>query len=235
MFSTDVFERRRSEALMIKELPQRLYVMLISALTFTGVIASLISAQITMHMDPKSEDNWMLGLVVLVSAFAGMALADRAKHPATALLGYAMIVIPFGLLLGPVLATYTTASVVKVLLLVSVLVVVLGIIGTSIPQSMEHLGGAILVGLIALLVAIFVTPFIARVFGIDYEMMKDWVSWAGVLLFSGITIYDFNRMMHIPRTFKNVVDVSIAIYLNFINIVVFLLEVMGVKSSSTEG
>ena len=158
----------------------------------------------------------------------GIIIALKSENPIVSLIGYAMITIPFGLMLGPIVAMYTAASVVKVLFLTTAIVVILGIVGAVIPDSLDGWAGPLLGLLLLLLLGYFIVPF-AGVFGIPINTAMTVLDWAGVLLFGVLVIFDLNRAMHIPYTMDNSIDSAIGIYLDFINIFIRLLSLVGKK------
>ena len=55
------------------------------------------------------------------------------------------------------------------------------------------------------------------------------LDWLGLLLFGAFVVFDLNRAIRIPYTMDNAVDSAMAIYLDFINIFIRLLSLMGQK------
>lgn len=169
-----------------------------------------------------------LGLFII--ALAGTIIAIKSDYPPFSLLGYAMVTVPFGLMVGPVVALYTAASVAKVFGITSAMVVVLGLVGAFHPGSLEHWGVFLFGGLVVLLLGMIGVP-IAAAFGVPVGGALTWLDWIGVALFSGYVIYDFNRAMHVERTHDNAIDCALAIYLDFANIFIRLLSLTGERSS----
>lgn len=227
--STGVWERStRSGA---GEMSKNLFALAISGFTLMGIVASMLAAQISKDWTFSSGlQSFGFFAGVLVLAIAGIVMSVKSDNPVVSMLGYAFVAIPFGLMLGPVMAMYTTASIVKVLLITSTLVLVLGIVGAVIPDSLESWGVALSGGMIILLVGLMVVPF-AGALGVDVGGAMTWLDWVGVALFAGMVIYDLNRAMRVSRTLDNAIDVAVSVYLDWLNLFVRLLSLLGGDTS----
>ena len=163
-------------------------------------------------------------LGIMAVAFIGCFVSAVDFAPAK-LLGMTMISGGLGVLSGSFYHQYTTGSIENIAVVVLVLVAVLGTIGTLIPRSLENWAGAIIVLLFALIIAQVVSalflPYAAHTF----------FDWCGVLLFSGILIFDFNRAQNVTYTVENAMDCGISVFLDIANVMVYLTELLGVKSS----
>ena len=203
---------------------KNLYALLVCFWTAFGIGQSAVAAFVAQSWTL----NWLFFIAVLVISIVGIIIALKSENPIVSLIGYAMITIPFGLMLGPIVAMYTAASVVKVLFLTTAIVVILGIVGAVIPDSLDGWAGPLLGLLLLLLLGDFIVPF-AGVFGIPINTAMTVLDWAGVLLFGVLVIFDLNRAMHIPYTMDNSIDSAIGSYLDFINIFIRLLSLVGKK------
>ena len=196
--------------------------LLLCGWTGAGIASSAIAANVSLHWPMK----WQLLLGTFLIALIGVFTAMFSKNPVISLLGYAMVTIPFGLMLGPVVALYTAASVVKVFAITVAMVAVLGVVGAVIPESLEGWAPFLFGGLVLLLLASLFVP-IAGFFGLPVEGALTWLDWLGVFLFGGYVIFDFNRAQHVERTVDNSIDCALAVYLDFANLFIRLLSIMG--------
>lgn len=178
--------------------------------------------------------DWQLGLVPLIALalvpFVGIILAGMSENPVISLLGYSLVVVPMGLVLGPVIAMYTAASVVKIFCVTTGMVVVLGTIGAIYPKSLESWGIFLIGGLIALILGQF-GVMIAGAFGVNIGGAMTVLDWIGVGLFSLLVIFDLNRAMRVERTHDNAIDCAVGIYLDFLNIFIRLLSLFGQRKN----
>jgi FtsH-binding integral membrane protein len=209
------------------DLSKRAFIGMLSFWTAAGIGTSAVASFISRGW----EINWLFAIGVLVVAIAGIFIALGSDQPVISLLGYMMVTIPFGLLVGPLVALYSTASVVTVLGLTSALVVVLGAVGVIYPGSLEHWGIFLFAALLLLLLG-HVGVGIAAAMGVPVVAALGWMDWIGVFLFSAYVVYDMNRAMRVKRTMDNAIDCALAVYLDFANLFIRLLQIMGSSSSN---
>jgi len=204
-------------------LSERAYLTLLMIWTMLGFASTTWGALITYH---SKFSGWgTAGLVVLV--FIGVLVATSEILP-LALIGYALITFPFGLMLGPVVATYTKASVTHVLGITSILSVGLSGIGIIYPKSLRSWGIVLFAGLILLILSQFGLLFLSA-FGVPVGSALSFFDWVGIILFSGFVIYDMNQAIRSERTLVSSLAFAIALYLDILNLFIRLLSVFGSK------
>jgi FtsH-binding integral membrane protein len=197
---------------------------LVSAFTFAGIVVSLVAAQFT--RDLTFSSGWTLAaffLGVLVVAITGSVMGDKSNKPLVSLFGYALVAVPFGLMLGPVFALYPKADVTKALFITTLLVVALGLVGALIPKNLEGWGTWLFGGLLVLIGGLLVVPIVGAL-GVDVGGALTLVDWLGVVLFSAMVIYDWNKAMRMPRTLDNAIDIARAVYLDWVNLLLYVLR-----------
>jgi hypothetical protein len=199
------------------------FAFLVSFWTAAGIASSAVAAQMTAAWRPGILEILLLGLAVPI---VGIIIAMKSDNPLLSLLGYAMVTIPFGMISGPMIALYTAASVAKVFMITTGIVVTLGIVGAVYPKSLEGWGIWLFGGLLILIFGQF-GVMIAAAFGVNVGGAMTWLDWAGVVLFSGYVIYDLNRAMRVERTHDNAIDCAVAVYLDFANLFLRLLSLLG--------
>lgn len=208
------------------ELSKNLFAFLTAGFSLLGILVSMAAAVQFQSL----ELTWLVVIGVLVAGVAGIFIALSSSNPIVSLVGYMMVAFPLGAITGPLVAMYTTASVVKIFFMTSMLVAALGFVGATIPDSLESWGSWLLGGLLILLGGLFVIP-IAGFFGLPITGAMTLWDWVGVALFSAYVVYDFNRAMRVAYTFDNAIDCALAIYLDWINLFIRLLRLMGTKKS----
>ena len=163
---------------------------------------------------------FLIGYLVL--AIAGMLIAFRAKNPVISLIGYNMVVIPFGLVISTLVEAYggVRSGVVTLAFLYTLLIGV-AMLATVItfPKLFEKIGGA----LGAVLIGLIVCEILLLVFRVD-QMLTCWIA-AG--LFSLYLGYDIYRSQQYPKTIKNAVASALDIYMDLANLFIRLLEILG--------
>lgn len=217
--SSSVWDRRGTNVL-----PKNLYMFLVCFWTAFGIASSAVAAS----LNQTSGLNWMIFLGLFVVSLIGTFITVASDKPILSLVGYMMVTIPFGWIVGPLLTYYTDASISKIFFATTGMVVVLGVIGAIIPQSLESWAGWLFGGLTIVLIGLFIIP-IAGMFGLPIETAMTVWDWVGIVLFGGYVIYDLNRAARLPYTHDNAIDSALAVYLDFVNIFIRLLSLFGDK------
>lgn len=229
MLSNPVWDRQYDRA--SNQISRKLYTLLICGWTAAGIVLSAYTASISQDWPVTSWGalgflGFMLG--ILAVAILGTVISNKSDNPVISAFGYVLVAGPFGLMLGPIMAMYETSSIVKVFALTSMVVLVLGIVGVMIPDDLSSWGTPLFGGLLLLLGGYFIVPILGF-FGIPTGGAMTLLDWAGLLIFGALVIFDLNRAMRLAYTVDNAIDSAVAIYLDFINIFIRLLSLMGEK------
>ncbi len=211
---SNVWKRTGSDAMS-----KNLYALAICFFTGVGIFVSLLIAQFTANFPV----NLGSALVVLALGIAGIFLAHGSDKPVLSFAGYMLVAVPYGALLGPIINTQVQADLVKAFFITTVYVGIFGLIGAIIPDSLESWGTWIFAALLVGILGYFVIP-IAGFFGLQVETALGVWDWLIVFLFAGIIMFDFNRAMRIPYTVDNAIDVALAVYLDWFNVFIRLLN-----------
>lgn len=130
-----------------------------------------------------------------------------------------------GLTFSSVFVTYKVTSVIYVFLIAAALFGIFGLIGYKTKFDLTKIGTYLLMALFAIILCMLVNMFIGSG---TFDLI---ISIVCVLLFLGITAYDVQKIKHLSET--NLPEDSLAIigalelYLDFINIFLHLLSVIG--------
>jgi FtsH-binding integral membrane protein len=174
------------------------------------------------------------GPAVLVLMFGTLGLvmfiSFRIQHlrPATALALFMAYAALLGLMLSSVFLVYTGASVTRVFFISAASFAALSLYGYTTRRSLSAMGSFLIMGLFGLLIAIVVNVFL-RSTELDFV-----ISAAGVLIFAGMTAWDtqrikemFDPMQDGTVAGRNAVMGALKLYLNFINLFLFMLRLLG--------
>jgi FtsH-binding integral membrane protein len=171
-------------------------------------------------------------VIVLVLGTFGLAMfiQFRINHlqPATALTLFMVYAGTFGLLMSVVFLNYTGASITRVFFISAASFGGLSLYGYTTQRNLSAFGSFLVMGLIGLLIAMVVNMFLHS------GAMQFVISVAGVLIFAGLTAWD-------TQTIKEMYDVqddgtmagrkavmgALKLYLDFINMFTFLLQLFG--------
>jgi hypothetical protein len=203
-------------------LNRRAFLGAVSGLTLygLGLNAALALWAMRVHFQPGF---WpMIGLMLL--PLGGLLLARFTQSLAGSLLGYHLVLVPFGLLLGPILEVYTRAGagaiVSQALILTGCTTGVMTLLGLSYPNLFSRLGGVLFGGLMALVILRLIGLFVPAI------AQAGWIDWLAAAIFTLYIGYDWHRALEIPATGRNAVDVAISLYLDILNLFLTLLRLL---------
>lgn len=204
-------------------LSRRAFLGLIGGLTFYGLALNAVLA--TWAMQVHFQPGLVLMLVLAIGLpLAGIFIASRARSVPVALLGYHLLLVPMGLILGPILSVYINiggmAIVTRALMLTGSTVGVMTLLGLSYPNIFAKLGGVLFASLMALVVLRLVSFFVPAL------AAAGWIDWLAAGIFTLYIGYDCHRAMAIPATGRNSVDVAISLYLDIYNLFLTILRLL---------
>jgi len=163
-----------------------------------------------------------LGMVFLISW-----RIDRLQ-PATALGLFMLYAALLGLMLSSVFLVYTGASITRVFFISAASFGALSLYGYTTQRDLSAFGSFLMMGVIGLVLAMLVNIFLQSS-GLDFV-----ISAAGVLIFAGLTAWDTQRIkeMYDPMedgtlVGRKAVMGALSLYLDFINLFLFLLRFLG--------
>jgi FtsH-binding integral membrane protein len=126
-----------------------------------------------------------------------------------------------------VLLAYTGESVATTFLVTAAMFGALALYGTFTRRSLAGMGQFMFMGLIGLLIAMFIGFFWQN------DGLQFMISLVGVIVFTGLTAWDAQRLKQMALAHPGGVATQYAVvgalslYLNFINLFLFLLRFMG--------
>ncbi|HZN31271.1 MAG TPA: Bax inhibitor-1/YccA family protein [Xanthobacteraceae bacterium] len=163
-----------------------------------------------------------LGLVILISW-----RIDRLQ-PATALALFMLYAGLLGLMLSSIFLTYTGTSITRVFFISAASFAGLSLYGYTTQRDLSPIGSFLMMGLIGLIIAMVVNIFV-KSSGLEFV-----ISAVGVLIFAGLTAWDTQKIkeMYDPMEDGTVVGRkavmgALTLYLDFINLFLFLLRLFG--------
>ena len=133
-----------------------------------------------------------------------------------------------GVWLSAIFHRYTDADIVRVFFITSISFGALSLYGYTTKRDLTAFGSFLVVGLVGLLVAIVVNYFM------NAGALTFAISVVGVLVFAGLTAYDTQRAKEIyfagddsETAGKKAIIAALELYLDFINMFLFLLRLLG--------
>ncbi|MDO9525683.1 MAG: Bax inhibitor-1/YccA family protein [Gemmobacter sp.] len=192
-----------------------------------GAGTYLTSFGATIYASPL---KWVIMFAPLVMVFAFSAMINRLSQGAAQLFFYVYAAM-MGLSLSSIFLVFTGTSIAQTFLITAIAFAGLSLYGYTTKKDLSGMGTFLMMGLIGLIVASIVNIFLAS------SAMAFAISTIGVLIFAGLTAYDTQSIkndyvehaQHADQEWlgKSAIMGALRLYLDFINMFMFLLQFMG--------
>lgn len=200
------------------------------ALLITGGTAfGVANSEVLMNLIFASR-GMLLGLCIaelaLVFVLSGALHKLSLNAAIGCFLGYSIL---NGVTMSSILFVYTKESVAGVFLISATMFAALALYGTTTQRDLSGIGRFAFMALIGLIVASIVNIFMHS------SGLYMLINYAGVLLFCGLTAYDAQKIQALaynadpthPDTPKLSILAALTLYLDFINLFLYLIRILG--------
>ena len=209
-----------------------IYNYMTSGVLLTGIVALLFSsggvnspaAKVFVTGGPLA---WVLMLAPLGFVFAMSFGANRFSKATLQMLYWAFAIV-MGLSLSTIFLVYTGGSIAATFFATAGAFAGLSLFGYTTKKDLSAFGTFLIMGVVGLVIAMVVNLFL-RSTGLDLA-----ISFLGVLIFAGLTAWDTQRLKASYTQLrgtefagKMVILGALQLYLDFINMFLFLLRFMG--------
>lgn len=205
------------------------------ALMLTGVTAFWFASDeslISMLIDFETGGMTMLGWVVALAPLGLVILMGAAVNRLSyqALIGvFLAYSIVMGMSLSFIFLMYTASTIYTTFFITAGTFATMAFVGYTTKTDLTSFGRILFMGLIGIILAMVVNWFLGSS-QLDYI-----ISIIGVLIFTGLTAYDVQRLKHIGATVEHGTSIAgkaaimgaLNLYLDFINLFLFLLRLLG--------
>jgi FtsH-binding integral membrane protein len=174
--------------------------------------------------------KWVVMFAPLIMVFAFSAMINRLSTAAAQLFFYVYAAL-MGLSISFIFAAFTGISIAQTFLVTAISFAGLSLYGYTTKKDLSGFGTFLIMGVIGLIVASIVNIFLAS------SALAFAISVIGVLVFAGLTAYD---TQNIKNTYlqhamaadqewlgKAAIMGALQLYLDFINMFMFLLQFLG--------
>src|SRR5262245_2002701 len=204
------------------------YGWMFAGLAITALVAYSIASSPAIVGTLATNQLLFLGLFVvqLGVVFFLSARVDRLA-PGTATLLFVLSSALTGVTFSVILLAYTGASIATTFVVTAGMFGALALYGSTTARSLAGVGQFVFMGLIGLVIASIVGIFWRN------QALEFLISVVGVIVFTGLTAWDAQRLKQMAADIPDGQQGSYAIlgalslYLNFINLFLFLLRFMG--------
>jgi len=225
----------------------RVYNWMSSGLLLTGIIAytiantDLINLFYPVVMTPMGPRHTASALA-MISIFAPLAfvlvlsMGVNRLSRTTAQTLYWLFCAAMGASLTNIFLIYTSESIVRVFFITAATFAAMSIYGYTTKADLSRFGSFLMMGLFGIIIASLVNIFLVS------SALQFAISIIGVVVFTGLTAYDTQRIKatYVQYAYaegpdaaaKRSVYDALRLYLNFINLFMLLLQLMGNRNSN---
>lgn len=211
----------------LREYMVAVYQYMAFALVITGIVSmGAASSPTFMSLIFSTPLQWVVAFAPLVMAFfMGARITTMSSDAAKVSLG--VFAALMGLSLSFIFLVYTGESIARLFFITASVFGSMSFYGYTTKKDLTSFGSFLMMGLIGILIASIVNLFLAS------NAMQFIISFLGVIIFTGLTAYDTQRIKDsffaIPeeKTSNVAVYGALMLYMDFINLFVMLLQLFG--------
>ena len=209
----------------------KVYGLMAVAMVITGMVAYAVGTSPTMLAAIfNTPMKWVVMFAPLGVVFMFGAKLNSMRYQ-TAQLVFWIFAALVGLSISYIFAVYTGMSIAQTFFTTAIAFASLSLYGYTTKRNLSGLGSFLIMGLIGLLVASVLNIFIQS------GAMHFAISVIGVLIFAGLTAYDTQNIKNTYLQLRTArgeetaakagIMGALSLYLNFLNMFMFLLSFMG--------
>lgn len=207
-----------------------LYMQMAAALTITGLVAYFLSESVDFwyFLAENSFAIWGIFIAQIV-----LVIWLSARLPKMSMTSATLLFILYSALMGVTMSTifmiYTMSSIASVFFITAGTFLVMSLIGFFTRIDLTRVGSLLFMALVGLIIASVVNIFLHS------DTLYWVVSYAGVVIFVGLTAYDTQKIKNTFIQYGEVDEMgqklalfgAFSLYLDFINLFLHLLRIMG--------
>ncbi len=206
-----------------------------AALAISGVMAYWFGTNdelMRMLFNAEGTGRSIFGWIAMLGPL-GLVLLMGFRFQKMSSTGMLTAMIAFSLLMGislsSIFAVYSASSITITFLITSATFGIMAVLGYTTSTDLTKFGSIMMMGLIGIIIAMVVNWFMQSA-ALDYI-----ISAVGVLIFTGLTAYDMQKLKQIGMQVDSGTDEgnkyalmgALTLYLDFINLFLFLLRFLG--------
>lgn len=231
-FSVNQVTNQEHSAELSRTFVSNVFAWMFLALGITAVTAYLFGSSSLIYLLITERGMSVLGWIVMFSPFAFVLLIsygyNRLSTPVLTAL-FIVYSIFMGMSLSFILLVYTASSIFLTFIVCSVMFGIMAVAGYTTKADLSKFGSLMFMGLIGIIVASLINLFMRS------STFNYIISFIGVIVFTGLTAWDVQKLKQIGATAgsmgenarKMAIMGAMTIYLDFINLFLFLLRFLG--------
>ncbi len=231
MYNLDTEEQVIYQTTAFASLMRKVYVWMALALVVSGLTAMYVaqSASIMTAIATHPSSIWILFIAEIALVIFLTARINKMSFPTAGIL-FVLYSILNGVTLSFIFLAYTMSSIASTFFITAGTFAAMSLIGYNIKKDLSGIGRYLIYALVGLIIASVVNIFLA-------SSPLQWViSFLGVIIFVGLTAYDTQKIKQMflmygsdvnDTTQKLALMGSLSLYLDFINLFLYLLRFFG--------
>jgi|SRR5687768_994080 FtsH-binding integral membrane protein len=216
----------RSDSVSVAQFFNTAYAWMATGLALTAAVAWLVQPYVRTIFQPGTLLILVLAELALVWFLASSIQRLNATVATALFLVYSAL---NGLTLSSIFIVYSLPSIAGTFIATAGMFAAVSVYGFMTKRDLSSMGSMLFMALIGLLIASVVNFFLAN------EMLYWLITYAGVLIFVGLTAYDTQKLRWYAIQTQNDPTMSarlaiygaLTLYLDFINLFLFLLRILG--------
>lgn len=214
---------------VVNTMIRKVYVWMFGALAITGLTAFYVSGN-EAAMSFVFGNAWTF-IALIIAEFAlviGLSAAINKISALTATLMFILYSVINGMTLASIFIVYELGSIATTFFVAAGTFAAMALIGSVTKKDLTKVGNLCIMAVIGLIIATLVNLFVKS------SVFELIVSFIGVLVFVGLTAYDAQKIKAMlygaeenDTTSKVAVLGALSLYLDFINLFLYLLRIFG--------
>ncbi|MGL4722141.1 MAG: Bax inhibitor-1/YccA family protein [Desulfovibrionaceae bacterium] len=189
----------------------------------------MISSGLVSIISPTAVMLLLFVELGLVFYFIGKIQKLSARNATAIFITYSAL---NGITFAPLMYMYTASSVVGVFVITAGMFGAMSLYGMYTKKDLTSFGSFLIMGLVGVIIASIVNIFLQS------SALYFAISYLGVFIFLGLTAYDTQKLKEFSRGApsdspellqKGVIMGALTLYLDFINLFIYLLRILGVR------
>ena len=212
-------------------LMRKVFLWMTLALAVTGLTAYYVASNAGLLYTIFSSKGLFWGIIIAELALVFILSARIMKMSfATAGIMFVAYSVLNGITMASIFAVFTMESIASAFFVTAGMFGVMSFVGFTIKKDLGSFGSFFFMALVGLIIASVVNVFLGS------SVLYWVVTYVGVLLFVGLTAYDTQKIKHMlmeygddvnDQTQKLALLGSLSLYLDFINLFLYLLRIFG--------
>lgn len=221
----------RSATSAVSVYMRQVYGWMTAGLALTSIVAYAVASSPSIQM--SIFGNMLVPIVLIVAQFGLVIALSAAIHKMSASTATGLFLlysVLTGLTLSSIFVVYPIGSIANAFLSTTGLFLAMTVYGTVTKRDLTGMGSFLMMGLIGIIIASLVNFFLKS------SMMDFVISCIGVIIFTGLTAYDTQKLrafgMGAPledgtAVRRGAILGALTLYLDFINLFLMLLRLFG--------